>query len=167
MLQVTGITTVTKFHCPLSSPDGELVRSQVTSTWKRSVTALRSEARWRHRSAFPADRIRLGRCIRSHERITVCASGVIHLCVLCASFVVNSVFLGSSPDGGASGLNPNHKPSVTCIRGRGFCRLHVARYARMDESGAVLDEVFSPGTTVKQLFLARNCDRWVFSRNKQ
>lgn len=32
MLQVTGITTVTKFHCPLSSQDGELVRSQVKST---------------------------------------------------------------------------------------------------------------------------------------
>ena len=53
------------------------------------------------RRAEPHHPIRLGRCNRQQDEITIRAVGVIHLCVLRASFVVNSVLLGSSPDRGA------------------------------------------------------------------
>ena len=84
--------------------------------------------RFREECAEATSRRAVGRCNRLHERITVCAGGVIHLCVLRASFVVNSVFLGSSPDRRASTesySSQTAKPSIanrSAVEGFVVCR---------------------------------------------
>jgi len=76
-----------------------------TENWGNCVLAIRGTP--------------FGRCNRQQDGITIRAVGVIHLCVLRASFVVNSVLLGSSPDRGAFGHS--YKPNPRSSNGgRGF-----------------------------------------------